>query len=122
MSINAVPEKASVADESGVSSPAWLQFFRSVFYSVSGWTRTYTNTVTFDFGSINSQSQATTTATVAGARSGDAVIVRPTTAVNGIALDGTVTANNTVTIRAFNYSSGSIDPASQAYRILVFQQ
>jgi hypothetical protein len=50
------------------------------------------------------------------------VIVRPATAVNGIILDGTVTSNDTVTIRAVNYSSGAIDPASQAYRVIVLQQ
>jgi hypothetical protein len=50
------------------------------------------------------------------------VLVRPTTAVNGIILDGTVTADDTVTLRAVNYSAGAIDPASQTYRVIVFQQ
>lgn len=87
-----------------------------------GWKKTYTASLTHDFGSINAQTQATQTVTVTGARSGDAVIVRPTTAVNGIILDGTVTAADTVTVRAVNYSSGSIDPASQEYRVIVIQQ
>lgn len=87
-----------------------------------GWKTTYYATLTHDFGNINAQTQATQTATVTGARSGDVVIVRPTTAVNGIIIDGTVTADNTVTIRAVNYSSGAIDPAEQSYKILVFQQ
>lgn len=100
----------------------WGNWMTQVFLSLFGWARTYTATLTHDFGSIAAQSQATQTVTVSGARSGDAVIVRPTTAVNGIIVDGTVTADNTVTVRAVNYSSGAVDPASQIYRILVFQQ
>jgi len=106
----------------GVGHPPWLEFFRSVFAALFGWKRTFTATKTFDFGSIAAQAQATTTVTVTGARSGDAVLVRPTTAVDGIIVDGTVTANDTVTIRAVNYSAGAVDPASQAYRVIVFQQ
>lgn len=124
MTINAVPEKTAVAVSKDMllAPTAWLEFFRSVFYALFGWKRSFTATLTHDFGNINAQTEATTTVTVTGARSGDAVIVRPTTAVNGIITDGTVTANDTVTVRAVNYSSGAIDPASQVYRIIVLQQ
>jgi hypothetical protein len=123
MTVNAVPEKDPIAlDKIFLTAKAWLEFFRSVYYALFGWRRSFTGTVTFDFGSINAQTQATTTLTVTGCRAGDAVIVRPSTAVNGIILDGTVTSNDTVTIRAVNYSSGAIDPASQAYRVIVLQQ
>lgn len=108
--------------ETETGSPAWQSWFTQVFTALLGWKKTYTGTKTHDFGSINAQSQATTTTTVTGARVGDAVIVRPATAVDGIILDGTVTASDTVTIRAVNYSSAPIDPASQAYRVIVFQQ
>lgn len=87
-----------------------------------GWKTTYYVTLTHDFGSINAQAQATQTVTVTGARTGDVVIVRPTTAVNGIIVDGAVTADNTVTVRAVNYSALSIDPASQVYNVIVIQQ
>lgn len=103
-------------------TPAWQTWFTQVMTALLGWKKTYTASKTHDFGSISTQSQATTTVTVAGARSGDAVVVRPETAVNGIMLDGTVTANDTVTIRAVNYSSGSVDPDEQDYRVIVFQQ
>ena len=100
----------------------WGNWLTQIFLSLFGWTRTYTAKLTHDFGSIASQSQATQTITVTGTRSGDAVLVRPTTAVNEIIIDGTVTADNTVTVRAVNYSSGAVDPASQVYRVIVFQQ
>ena len=103
-------------------TPSWRSWFTQVFTAITGWKKTYTTTLTHDFGSINAQTQATQTVTVLGARLNDAVLVRPATAVNGIILDGTVTASDTVTVRAVNYSSGAIDPASQVYRVIVFQQ
>lgn len=103
-------------------APSWASWFTQVLTALLGWKKTYTQTLTHDFGAINAQTEATQTVSVLGARSGDAVIVRPTTAVNGIILDGTVTASDVVTVRAVNYSSGSINPASQTYRVIVFQQ
>jgi hypothetical protein len=103
-------------------SQPWANWLAALWNCIRGWTRTYTVTLEHDFGNIAAQSQGTQTVTVAGAAVGDAVLVRPTTAVNGIILDGTVTAVDTVTVRAVNYSSGGIDPASQVYRVIVFQQ
>lgn len=101
---------------------SWATWFTELWQNGLGWRKTFYETLTHDFGSINAQTEATQTVTVTGVRVGDAVVVRPTTAVNGIILDGTVSASDTVTVRAVNYSSGSIDPAEQVYRILVFQQ
>lgn len=100
----------------------WASWFTQVFIALFGWKATYYGTLTHDFGSISAQSQATQTVTITGARVGDMVIARPTTAVNGIDISGTVTADDTVTVRASNYSSGAIDPASQVYNVMVFQQ
>jgi len=124
MSVGTPPTKSNlpVSQDMAIWSQPWAAWFTSLWQSVFGWGKTYTVTLTHDFGSIATLSQATQTVTVTGARSGDAVIVRPTTAVNGIIVDGTVTANDVVTVRIVNYSSGSIDPASQIYRIIVFQQ
>jgi hypothetical protein len=124
MTVNAVPERSDViiSKDTLTAEMAWLEFFRSVFYALFGWKRSMTATLTHDFGLIAAQSQATQTLTVQGVRVGDAVIARPTTAVNGIAIDATVTANDTVTLRALNYSAAGIDPASQTYRVLVLQQ
>ena len=100
----------------------WGNWFTQLFSAIFGWTHTFVGSVAYDFGAIAAQTEATTTLTITGAAVGDVVIVRPTTAVNGIITDGTVTAANTVTIRAVNYSSGSINPASQTYNVIVFQQ
>jgi hypothetical protein len=101
---------------------SWATLMTEIWQALLGWRKTYYATLTHDFGSISAQSQATQTLTVSGARSGDMVSVRPTTAVNGIITDGTVTADNTVTLRAVNYSSAPIDPGEQVYMVLVFQQ
>jgi len=124
MTIGVPPMQSAlpVANQSASWPKTWGNWFTSVFSAIFGWTHTFFATKTHDFGSIATQAEATTTVTVTGAAVGDMVIVRPTTAVNGIILDGTVTAANTVTIRAVNYSSGGIDPASQDYHVLVFQQ
>jgi hypothetical protein len=103
-------------------SAPWVQWVTQVFLALSGWKRTYHARLTHDFGSVSSQSQATQTVTVTGARIGDAVMVRPTTAVNGVIVDGTVTASDTVTVRVSNFSAGAIDPASQVYQVIVWQQ
>lgn len=117
-----VIEDSKTKKMSAVWGLTWGSFFTEIWRALFAWKHSFTGTVIFDFGSISAQSQAVTTMTLNGVRTGDAVIVRPTTAVNGIILDGTVTSDNTVTIRAVNYSSGVIDPASQTYRVLVFQQ
>ena len=124
MSVGTPPIKSNlpVSQETAAWPQTWANWFTSVWQAIFGWSKTYTGTLTHDFGSISTLSQAIQTVTITGARSGDAVIVRPTTAVNGLFVDGTVTANDVVTVRIVNYSSGSIDPASQIYRIIVFQQ
>jgi len=124
MTINAPPlaSQISTRKETVIWPRPWGNWMTQVFLALFGWTRTYTGVLTYDFGSIAAQSQATTTATITGVRSGDALIVRPATAVNGVILDGSVTADDVVTIRAVNYSIGAVDPGSQNYRIIVFQQ
>lgn len=124
MTINAVPERAEVTegDEAKTAGRPWLEFFRSVFFALFGWKRSFTGLKTFDFGNIAAGGQATTTVTVTGARQGDAVLVTSKAQVAGLGVDGVVTSNDTVTIRRFNFSTGAIDPASDDFRIVVLQQ
>lgn len=124
MPISGPPLSSALPQANGFSMwpKPWGNFFTQVWLALAGWRKTYTGTLTHDFGSINSQTQATQTVTVTGARIGDAVLVRPTTAMDGVILDGTVTADDTVTVRAVNYSTSAKDPASQVYVVIVFQQ
>jgi hypothetical protein len=82
-----------------------------------------TNTATLDFGSVSAQSQATLTMTVTGAVAGDAVALGvPTASVtNGIDYTAWVSAADTVTVRAANYSAGAADPASGTFRATIIR-
>jgi hypothetical protein len=122
MPIEPVREKDVLADKSGMPTPAWKEFFRSIYYALFGWKRSYTALKTFDFPNVAAGGQQTTTVTVTGARQGDAVSVTSKTQVNGLGVYGVVTANDTVTIVRFNYSAAGIDPASDDFRVVVFQQ
>lgn len=103
-----------------VISPGWANWFTQVFL-ILPWTRGFNITATLDFAAIPAQSQTTLTATVSGVRVGDAVQVTPTVDVSGVIFTGVVTANNVVTVYAKNFSAGSINPASQVFRIAAFQ-
>lgn len=127
MTINSVPERDQIALEDQRNktlrpSVPWLEFFRSVFFALFGWKRSYTTTVNWATGNIVAGGQATQAATVRGARAKDAVLVTSGVQVAGLGVDGVVTANDTVTIRRFNYSTGAVNPAADDFRIVVLQQ
>lgn len=102
-------------------APAWVLWFKQIFIAMTGWSKSMTASVTHDFGAIAAASQASTTLTVTGARSGDAVLVTPSEDTSGVVFSGVVTANDTVTIYAKNYTAGAINPASTTFRIIAFQ-
>lgn len=104
-------------------SIAWRNWFTQILACVFGWKTSFTGVKSaHDFASINAQSQDTTTLAITGVRSGAAVHVTPITPTSGILVDGYVSADDTVTIRAHNYTAGSVDPASSDYRVIVWQQ
>lgn len=128
MTINSVPERSDVLDEEDRLgnqrfTQAWLEFFRSSFYALFGWKRSFTAAkLAFDFGNIAAGGELTTTVAVVGARAGDAVVVTSKTKIAGLGVDGFVLANDVVTIRRFNFSTGVIDPSADDFRVIVFQQ
>ena len=80
-----------------------------------------TATATLDFGSISAQTGADLTITVTGAEVGDSVYIGlPAAPLAGVAFMGFVSAADTVTIRAMNYTGTSKDPASATYRATVY--
>lgn len=101
-------------------SPSWVNWFSQVF-SCLPWKKGFNITATIDFLSVPAQSERTSAVTVTGARSGDAVTVTPLANTAGIIYAGAVTANDTVTVYAKNFTAGAIDPASTTFRVIVFQ-
>lgn len=124
MAINPVPERGDVIVGTDVrtATPSWLEFFKSIFSALTGWKRSYTALKTFDFGNILAGGEATTTVAVFGARQGDLVLVTAKTLVAGLGAEGLVSANDVVTIRRCNFSTGAIDPGSDDFRVVVLQQ
>lgn len=105
-----------------MGSQSWASWLKRLVMTVSGWNRSLTAALTHDFGSIAAASQASATVTVTGARDGSAVLVTPSADTTGISYSGVVTANDTVTIYAKNFTAGAINPASTTFRVIVFQQ
>ena len=103
-----------------VVSPGWSNWFTQVFLGLA-WKQGYNVTAALDFGATAAQTQSALTVTVTGARVGDVVQVAPTTDVSGVIFTGAVTAVNTVTVYAKNFSAGSVNPAAQTFRVIVLQ-
>lgn len=103
-----------------VISPGWSNWLTQVFLSLV-WKQGYNFTATLDFGATPAQSQTSLTFTITGVRPGDSVQITPTTDVSGIIFTGVVTADNVVTVYAKNFTTGSINPASQVFRLLALQ-
>lgn len=78
-------------------------------------------TSALDFGSVAAQSFADLTATVTGAVTGDSVALGvPVEAVTaGIVYSAWVSATNTVTVRAHNYTAAALDPASGTFKATI---
>jgi len=102
-------------------SNGWANWFNQVWRGLGGWKRTFTVDTTVNFGVIAASSESTTTATITGVRSGDSVIITPSAHVPGLIFTGMVTASNTVTLYAANFTGFGVDPPSITYRIIVFQ-
>lgn len=125
MPVNALPERSEmvVSKEVLYAPKAWLEFFRSVFFALFGWKRSFTASSSLDFGLIAAGGEASLTITVTGARVGDATIVTPASKTVGIIDNlGIVTANDTVTVYAHNITGAGINPAAKDYRAVVLQQ
>jgi len=104
-----------------VLTPGWANWFTQVFAGLP-WNVGSNTVATLDFASIAAQSQAGLAVTIARARAGDAVQITPTVDVPGVVFTGVVTAPNTVTVYAKNFTAGAIDPAAQVYRIILLQK
>lgn len=83
-------------------------------------TKLLSATATLDFPNTLSVTSSDLTVTVTGAAVGDAVFIGlPAAPTAGIIFQGFVSAVNTVTVRASNFTAGAINPASATYRVVV---
>lgn len=102
-------------------SQGWTNFFTQLFDCIS-WKKSWNYKFTIDFASVPANSESAGSAvTIPGARAGDAVLVTPYSNTVGMTYKGVVTADDTVTLYAINYTTGAVNPASMLYRVIVTQ-
>ena len=114
-----------IRDSLSPISNNWAIWFDTVFRSLSGGGSAgsvFNATATLDFGSIGAGAMLIKTVTIPGvtldaANRARVILGWPPT--NGIIYDAYVFKLDTVTIRAHNYTSGAIDPASGVFSVTV---
>lgn len=78
--------------------------------------------VTWDVGSLATLASASTTTTnLPGVKVGDGILVTPDAPATGFQYSGYVSAAGTVTLRATNGTSGTVDPASTTFTVQAFR-
>lgn len=113
---------APIQEQFGESwTPGWAAWFKQVFLCLP-WKQAFNYKFTIDFANIPANSESAGTAvTIPGARPGDAVHVTPFSNTVGITYKGVVSAADTVTLYAINFTAGAVNPASMLYRVIVTQ-
>lgn len=94
-------------------------------YTASKWydlAASLSGSTTWDIASLGTLANGSTALTVTGAAVGDLVVVSPAMPATGVVVSGDVTSADTVTLRAHNTTSGSVDPASTTFRVRVIKQ
>lgn len=114
--------QAPIREPAGDSWPgSWIAWFQTVFSCIP-WKQAFNYTFVVDFPNVPANSQsAAITVTITGARSGDMVQVCPLADTSGIFYKGLVTANDTISMFACNFTIAAINPASTTIRVVVIQ-
>ena len=99
----------------------WLITNLAINYPGNSWVRFLSNTASLNFPNIAPGGNTTLTISVPGAVVGSQVIVTNTDSGGpyNLLLDSWVSAADTVTVKASNYTAGNIDAAAQTYRVTV---
>lgn len=99
----------------------WTAFFTQLFEAV-GWVKGWSYTFTLDFPSVNANSQSPgQSVSITGVRQGDSVSITPYSETAGITYKGVVTSDDTITVYAINFTTGSVNPVSMQFRVVVTQ-
>lgn len=116
------PPIGDAGDGKPVSTP-WGAWFMALWRAVRGWRESYAGSVTINFGSIAANSQASSAGLViAEAKTTDVFLCSADVNTAGIHFDAFCATDGVVTIRAMNFTAGSVDPASATFRVIGFKQ
>ena len=110
-----------LTSDSAGAITAELNYFRCEYNVGQGGSANLTGAASLNFSTISAASYLDLTITVAGAMPGDAVALGvPTTAVTaGVAYTAWVSAADTVTVRAHNYTAGTPNPDAGTFRVAI---
>lgn len=100
----------------------WATWTANIARAVGSPVQSLCVVATLNFGNLAAGASADLTVTVEGVKLNDAqpiVDIGTGTFTAGLVFRGFVSADDTVTVRCTNASTGAIDPASAAYRIEV---
>lgn len=115
---NNAPTRESAGDR---WSPAWVAWFQQVFESIR-WRKSFNYTFAVDFPNVLANSQsAAIVKTIPDVAIGDAVLVTPEADTAGLLYKGVITAANTVSLYACNFTAAPINPAATTLRVIVLQ-
>ena len=101
-------------------TPSWANWFQQVFECLR-WTRSFSAATTLNFPAIPAQSQSSLSFSVQGARVGDAALLTPSVDVPGLIFSAAVTANNTISVTAKNFTTAAVDAPAISFRLIVLQ-
>ena len=100
---------------------AWAAWFQSVV-SALAWSKSFNYEFVVNFPNVLANSQsAAIDHTIPGVVTGNSVMVTPLSDTAGIIYKGIVTANDTVSLFACNFTALAINPASTTFRIVVLK-
>lgn len=100
----------------------WVNWARSIASAVGSPVQTISVVATLDFGNLAAGASEDLTVTLTGVKANDpqpVVSIGTGSFTAGLVFRGFVSANDTVTVRCTNASTGAINPASASYRIEV---
>ncbi|MGZ5799237.1 MAG: hypothetical protein ACXWJZ_01230 [Burkholderiaceae bacterium] len=104
-----------------VWSQGWIAWFQNAFECLR-WKKSFNYIFIIDFPNVLANTQSAAVAkTINGVRTGDAVSVTPLADTAGLIYKGIVTADDTVSLYACNFTASNINPASTTFRIIVLQ-
>lgn len=102
----------------------WIAEVSRLFDNLGKIKRVRTNTGALDFPSISANSNEDLTITVTGVTAGThntVMVGSPSTIEAELTITAFVSADDTVTVRAHNTSSGAVNPVSNTYRVTAIE-
>lgn len=114
-------ENLTISGLVAIFTTGWKSWFQEVYNCLGGWSASFAGSGTIDFGNIPFGSELSGTVTVSGVAVGDKVNVYPMANVEGLVFIPIVTAADTITVYAKNFSLDFVDPATVDFKFTIYK-